>query len=313
MILCVGGTPAVQRTLFLDRLETGGVNRARKTRVTAAGKALNAARTVALLGARPFLVTFLGGDPGRFVARELDRASVPHEAVWTADDAPTRTCTTLLHDDGGVTELVEEAPPISKVDAAALEDAALRRLGDTRALCLTGSMPPGVPEDLYTTLVRAAKNASIPVLVDAQKALLRNALAERPFLVKPNLQEAAATLDLAVKDDENGAESAVTALLEAGAQWALVTRGKAGAMLGDGTGQRWRVEPPRIDAINPIGSGDVMAGGLLLALVGGASVPDASRYGTACAAAGTLSPVSGGLRPGDVDKLLRETRLVRTA
>ena len=186
--------------------------------------------------------------------------------------------------------------------------------GVNRALCLTGSMPSGAPEDLYAALVRAANAVGVPVLVDARKAFLRGALAERPFLVKPNLEEAAAALDLDLADSEEGASRAVAALLDAGARWALVTRGKAGALVvGDGGGRRWRLEPPRINAVNPIGAGDAMARGMLLALVNGASVPDASRYGTACAAAGALSPVSGGLHPGDVDKLLPETRLVRIA
>jgi tagatose 6-phosphate kinase len=151
----------------------------------------------------------------------------------------------------------------------------------------------------------------VPVLVDAQKAPLRAALAERPFLVKPNLEEAAATLDL--PNDESDARAAVSALMEVGARWALVSMGATGSLLGGGPGNLWRIEPPRVEAVNPIGSGDSMAAGLLLALQRGSTVPDAGVYGTACAAANALTSTSGEVRPADVEDLLprvKSTRLV---
>src|SRR5919202_3521777 len=128
VILCVGGTPAMQRTLRFESLQPGGVNRAYEARVTASGKVVNVAGVITALGGQALLATFLGGDPGRFVARELDEAGVPHEGVWVEDDAPTRTCATLLPDDGPVTELVEEASPVSEGDVAALEEVVARRL-----------------------------------------------------------------------------------------------------------------------------------------------------------------------------------------
>jgi tagatose 6-phosphate kinase len=309
VILCVGGTPAMQRTLRFESLQPGVVNRAYDVRVTASGKVVNAARAVTVLGGQALLVTFLGGDPGRFVARELDARGVPHEVVWTEDDAPTRTCATLIPDNGPVTELVEEALPVSERDRAALEEIVTENLREARALCLIGSFPPGVPDDFYARLTRAAREAGVRVLVDAQKAPLRAALEEAPFLVKPNLEEVAATLNLPIGEPDPRA--AVAALTDAGARWALISTGASGSLLGDDSDRLWSVEPPRVEAVNPIGSGDVMAAGLLLSLHRGASVPDAAVYGTACAAANALTPTSGEVRPDDVDGLLSRVRLTQ--
>lgn len=311
MILCVGGTPAVQRTLRFKSLEPGAVNRPYEVlRVTASGKVVNAARAVTVLGGQALLATFLGGDSGRFVAQELAARSMPHEVIWTEDDAPTRTCATLIPDDGRVTELVEEAPPVSERDVAALEEIVTKSLREARALCLMGSLPPGVHEDFYARLTVAAREVSVPVLVDAKGASL-DALAERPFLVKPNLEEAAVTLDL--PDGEPDAHAAVAALTDAGAEWALVSTGASGSLLGNDSGSLWRIEPPAVEAQNPIGSGDVMAAGLLLALGRGSTVPDAAAYGTACAAANALTPTSGEVRPDDVEALLPRVYLTRLA
>jgi len=312
VILCVGGTPAVQRTLRFKSLEPGAVNRPYEVlRVTASGKVVNAARAVTVLGGQALLATFLGGDSGRFVAQELAARSMPHEVIWTEDDAPTRTCATLIPDDGRVTELVEEAPPVSERDVAALEEIVTKSLREARALCLMGSLPPGVHEDFYARLTVAAREVSVPVLVDAKGASLDAALAERPFLVKPNLEEAAVTLDL--PDGEPDAHAAVAALTDAGAEWALVSTGASGSLLGNDSGSLWRIEPPAVEAQNPIGSGDVMAAGLLLALGRGSTVPDAAAYGTACAAANALTPTSGEVRPDDVEALLPRVHLTRLA
>jgi tagatose 6-phosphate kinase len=262
-----------------------------------------------VLGGQALLATFLGGDPGRFVARELDARGVPHEVVWTEDDAPTRTCATLIPDDGPVTELVEEALPVSERDVAALEEIVTENLREARALCLIGSFPPGVPDDFYAHLTRAAREAGVRVLVDAQKAPLRAALEEAPFLVKPNLEEVVATLHLPINEPDPRA--AVAALTDAGARWALVSTGASGSLLGDDSGRLWSVEPPRVEAVNPIGSGDVMAAGLLLSLHRGASVLNAAVYSTACAAANALTPTSGEIRPDDVDGMLSRVRLTQ--
>jgi len=322
MILVVGLSPTVQRTLrFAGSPVLGQVNRATETFVTASGKAANVARVVTLLGANARLVHVLGGEPGRWVARALEGENVPADTTWVGENAPTRTCTTLLAGDGGLTtELVEEARPLAAQHVAAVLDAARAHLasGTVRALALSGSFPAGVPEDFYATLVQAANERAVPVLVDAQRAPLQVALAARPFLVKPNREEAAATLGFALSGDaERDAETAVAALTNAGAAWALVSLGAAGSLLGEAqTGARWRITPPQrdVDAKNPIGSGDSLAAGLLFAhFVQGADVPDAAVYGTACAGANCLTWTSGVVHPEDVAALLPHVKITRLA
>jgi tagatose 6-phosphate kinase len=312
MILVVGLTPTVQRTMRFDRFVVEAVNRAKETLVTASGKGVNVARVVRLLGEQAKLVQVLGGESGRFVAVALDREGILHTTLWAEDDAPTRTCTTLLVADGPTTELVEEAAEVSPHDAALLLATAKTTLLEAKALCLSGSLPRGVPETFYADLVREAHSLGIPTLVDGQKGPLRAALAERPFLVKPNREEAAATLGLRLSGDaEADARVAVTALVAAGAQWALVSMGASGSLLGDGT-SLWRIRPPAVDVVNPIGSGDSLAAGFAVAqFLRGLLVPEAVAYGTACAAANVLTPTSGVLRLEDVTRLQPQVILMR--
>ena len=303
-ILVAGLTPTVQRTMRFDRFAMGGVNRAKETRVTASGKGVNVARIATLLGEKAKVVQILGGDSGRFVARELDRQEIPHATVWADDDAPTRVCTTLLVTDGPTTELVEEAAAVSPHDVALLLAQFKTDLMEAKILCCSGSLPPEVAPDFYARIIREAKAMGIPAIIDTQKEPLRIALGERPFLVKPNREEAAMTLRLQLSGvPEADARAAITALTNAGAQWALISMGAQGSLLGDGE-SLYRIVSPQIAAVNPIGSGDSLAAGIAVSYVRGHSVPEATVFGTACAAANALSPTSGELRPEDVDRLL---------
>src|SRR3954468_17447969 len=107
MIVCLGTTPALQRTMTFDRLRLDAVNRARSVREYASGKSINAARVVTTLG-RPVVATgFLGGDSADACRRDLDAAGIAHDFASVAPR--TRMCVTVV--DGGAgtaTELIEE-------------------------------------------------------------------------------------------------------------------------------------------------------------------------------------------------------------
>lgn len=313
MILVVGLSPTVQRTLLFDALAIGEVNRAKRVLTTASGKGINVARVLTTLGANAHLVHPLGGASGRFVADTLDAAQISHDVVWDEDDTPTRTCTTLLVANSETTELVEEATPLAFHDAQLIKAAVVNGLLQARAVCLSGSLPYGTEPELYARIVREAHAFGIPVVVDAQKEPLLAALPEGPFLVKPNSDEALRTLGISASGNaEADAQTAVSALTVAGAMWALVSMGKTGSLLGDVQGNRWRITPPDVDAVNPIGSGDSLAAGLLFAHAErGLSVPEACAFGTACAAANCLSETSGVVDPADVQSLLPRVGLTR--
>lgn len=306
MIVCVGLSPTVQKTLlFTHPLALGEVNRVRQVLVTASGKAVNVARVLCTLGGPALLIHPLGGESGRFIEHTLDEEGIPQNAIWSERDAPTRTCTTILA--GPATEMVEEAPPLTQVDATWLFDAILEALGAAQALALCGSLPPGSPSDYFARLVREARFMGVPTLLDTQRDALVDALAERPWLVKPNLREAIAALGL---PETSTAVQAAQALVAAGATWALVSEGSSGSVLVGPDIEPTRFTPPQIQVVNPIGSGDSLTAGLLLRhFITASSVPDAVAYGTACAAANCLTATSGVVIPEDVQRL--EPHVVR--
>jgi tagatose 6-phosphate kinase len=300
MILCVGLSPALQRTLlFGSPVGLGEVNRAEQTILTASGKAVNVARMATALGTPVRLVQPLGGPTGQFHAQLAERDGIQQVVVGVAP--LTRICTTLLAG-GVVTELVEECGPLPPDALKALFDASLSQLDEAQALCLSGSLPPGCPEDFYAALVRAARERNKPTLIDFQGMPLKLALTERPWLVKINRAEAATTLGLPGSTDS---ATLCGLLLQAGAEHSIVTDGAAGAMLAESSGALWHLNSPEgLDVLNPIGSGDAMNAGILTGIGQGRTLPGATRFGVACAAANCRTATSGVLDPAAVPVLL---------
>jgi len=300
MIICLGTTPALQRSMTFDRLTIGEVNRSVRSRHYASGKSINAARVIATLG-HPVLATgFLGGASGALIHRELERDHIKHDFV----DVPptTRTCVTAIDAAANTaTELVEEAAHVE----AALYDQLLHRLEQHLAkasvLVLSGSLPSAAPSGFYEACVKMAAAAHVEVILDAKGAELLAALPRHPRLVKPNRQELAQTLDLKLKDDPSTL-AAMRQLITSGARQIIITGGPRPVLCADGK-FAWRLTPPRIKPISPIGSGDAMAAGLAIAIDQGMDLSAAASFGIACAAANALTPDAGHLDPADVKRL----------
>lgn len=278
MILAVGLSPAWQQILLFDQFQTGEVNRAREAHWCASGKVLNVGRAGYALGANCRTLAMVGGSSGEEIRREFADSGI--DARWIDAETPTRVCTTILdRSTGTTTELVEESktPPIESL--ADFDAAYFAEAEQADVVVLTGSLPKGVPSDLYRSLLQGT---GCRVVLDIRGPNLLEVLPCRPFLVKPNREELGMTFGRELTSDED-VRKAVRETIELGAEWVVVTDGARPAIVGSADGV-YRVTPPRVDVVNPIGCGDCLAAGIAVGLDEGQSTLDAIRLGMAAAA-----------------------------
>jgi tagatose 6-phosphate kinase len=292
--------------MVFRKLTLDAVNRAVTTLDGVAGKSVNVAKVLKALGERPVAVAFLGGDRGEQLRAELEARGIELGFVKVA--GRTRQCTTLLDTTAGTqTELVDESQPVAAADYDELMRIIRLRVKGCRAVVMSGTITPGGPVDLYFQGTCMAREIGAFTVVDAQGAALLEALRAKPGLVKPNRSELAATLGRELKD-EAAVLSAMRQLCERGAQRVVVTSGKNPALAFDG--QRWwKVHAPRIDAVNPIGSGDAFAAGLVWRLLRGEDLGEACRWASAVGAANALTMLAGEVRRDDVELLAEKARV----
>ena len=276
MITFVGFSPAWQQVYCLGDLVPGQVHRANCSFSYASGKATNAAIVATrYTKADVCLVTVIGEAFGELFARDVARHAMETRFI---DAARTRVCTTIVADNGGGTELIENAPA-AKPQATELAIDAVRALQPTAIACC-GSLPPGVSPDVYMQVVALSNG---PTIVDATGNPLLKSLPAQPTLVKPNREELVRStgVNLTPDDPADGvkAVSAMQSLLDRGAQNVLVTNGAEPAVLMSRHGVEL-FPVPRVDhVVNTIGAGDSLTGAMLAALVAGHSLEDAVSTG----------------------------------
>jgi tagatose 6-phosphate kinase len=172
---------------------------------------------------------------------------------------------------------------------------------------MSGTIPAGGPTDLYLRGTQLAHEAGAMSVLDAQGTALVQALGAKPGLVKPNRPELAATVGRELKDEKE-LMSAMRELCERGAQRVVITAGKEPALTFDGR-SFWKIYAPRIEALNPIGSGDAFTAGLLWRLLRGEDLGEACRWASASGAANALTIMAGDVHLNDVERLVREVRV----
>ncbi len=298
-IVCVTPNVSVDRTFVVPLLLPAAVHRTGCTRAAAGGKGLNVARSLAVLGQRPLVVGMIGGHVGGHVAALAREEGI--DARWTGIRGETRTCVVIVSRETGTATVVNEAgPAVSAGEWSAFERAVLEEAGRARAVCLCGSLPPGVPAERYGALVaslRARRGAGpagpegAPVFVDAHGDALASAVAARPTAVKVNAEEAAALLRrrIVTLDDTVAAAAELGA---AGIPQVVITLGGSGAVLAH-PGGVFRAQPPDVDAVSAVGSGDAFLAGYVAAQVEGAGPVAALRCGVAAGAANAQSSWGG--------------------
>lgn len=279
-VVTFGLTPALQRVMRFARLIPDRVNRAAETLVCPAGKAVNAARAARLVAPKADLsvtaVAPLGGPSGDAAESSLQTLGIDVRRVDPGHDL--RVCVTVLEEagGGGVTELVQETPPMSPALAEQLLGLA-PAAGPAEVLVCSGTLAPGVAEDAYARAVSAFSGGT--AIVDAKGAPLIAALAAP----RPSHARRIAKLNLEELEQTVGSRD-LAALHDAGATHLIVTDGPHRVRVSDGRTVR-TVTPPEVRRVNTTGCGDCLAGVLAARLALGDDFFDAARTAVAAASA----------------------------
>jgi tagatose 6-phosphate kinase len=300
-IICCGFTPCIQRILEFQHVEKGAVNRAGKVTLGIGGKGANTTRMVKQLGGDGLLVGFAGGANGQLLEEMLTSEGVTFHHVEV--EGETRICQTLVEaGNPETTELVEEMPPITPVEwNSMLTLLHSMPLGES-IVTLSGKLPAGAPVDAYAKVASLVSRSGGRIILDAPGEPLLLALEHEPFMVKINDVELLQTV---------GSDDLIDACMQIigrGARSVLVTRGARSAFFVDER-QTLELFPPKIEAINPVGSGDAVTAGLAVALSEGETVSEILVNGMACGAANALNLISGMLTLEDVNRLRSEVRI----
>ncbi|WP_405584575.1 1-phosphofructokinase family hexose kinase [Streptomyces sp. NBC_01092] len=297
MILTVTLNTALDITYRVRSLRPHASHRVTEVTERPGGKGLNVARVLAALGHEVTVTGFAGGATGRVVQELLTATPGVVDALVPVTGATRRTIAVVDAHTGDTTQLNEPGPTVTPTEWSAFQEAYEDLLTSASAVALCGSLPPGVPVGAYAGLVRAAKAADVPVLLDTSGEALRRGVAARPDIIKPNADELA---------ELTGSHEPLRATQDArrrGARAVVASLGEAGLLAATPEG-RWRAAPPARLRGNPTGAGDAAVAGLLSGLVEKLPWPDRLTRAAALSAASVVAPVAGEFDRGAYEELL---------
>jgi tagatose 6-phosphate kinase len=285
VILCVTLNAALDVTYTVDGVRWHSGNRVTSVAERAGGKGTNVARVLAALGEDVVVTGFVAGSTGERIRRDLAAAGIAEELLNVPGES-RRTLAVFDTTAGDATGFWEPGPRVSPAGWGEFVDHYRRLLPGTEAVVLSGSAPPGLPEDAYAQLVSVAHDADIPTVLDADGTALRLGVTTRPTIVKPNQAELTATTGY--EDLLAGAEE----LLRRGAEAVVVSAGADG-LVALTPQHRWAARPPARLAGNPTGAGDACVAALARGLITDSGWPMRLADAVALSAAAVLRPLAG--------------------
>lgn len=297
VILTVTPNLALDITYDVARLIPGATHRVLRVRQRAGGKGVNVARVLRALGATPVIAGLAGGPTGTAIRAELAEAGFADVLTPIAGES-RRTVTIVSEMAGGrgpsapgrpqrdePTMCTEPGPAVSATEWAHLRARCAETAARTDVVVLSGSLPPGVPEDGYAQLIRIARDLGARTILDTSGPALLAGIAAGPDVIKPNAAELRAATGI-----EDHIEAAHTLARNGTAVVASLGPGGLLAITGDG---RWQVRPPRALSGNPTGAGDACVAALALGMANRASWPNTLVKAVAASAAAVVCPVAG--------------------
>lgn len=273
-IITVTLNPAMDKTIKVDQLQIGRINRISQVRYDLGGKGINVSKVLMAFGIKSIVTGFLGSNFAEKFKTQLMKQGIETKFFKVLDE--TRVNTKIIDVATGVcTDINEPGPYISQqvLEKFLQSFAIMCREGDI--IVLTGGASPSVPVDIYKTLTQIAKKQGAFVILDADGEYLKYGIEASPDIIKLsqyeflNLDE---TLEYATRIRDNGVEKV------------FVLLGSKGAMYLSETGTYY-ASPLEVDVISPVGAGDAMVASLVHSQIENFDDETTLRYAVACGAA----------------------------
>ena len=263
MILTVTMNPSIDISYPLEELKIDTVNRVAEVSKTAGGKGLNVTRVLAEIGDNVAATGLIGGTNGEFLLQNLHQDVRP---LFYNISGDTRNCIAVLHE-GKQTEILEAGPTITADEANGFLHHFKSLMESAEVVSISGSLPTGLPVEYYIQLVEIANQAGNKVVLDCSGAALEAVLKSdvKPTAIKPNNEELYQLLGREVSKDLAELKAVLSEPLFEGIEWIIVSLGADGAFA-----KHWdtfyKVDIPKIQVVNPVGSGDSTVAGISSAL-----------------------------------------------
>lgn len=279
MITAITFNPALDRTINVDHIIYGEVNRVGHFREDLGGKGINMGRIIGGFGIETKHITVIGQENKGTVLDLFEKDKMELEYVLVPGHTRTnmkivemgKNMTTDINEAGSEVEQDDIDKLFSIIDQAAI---------DSDFLVMGGSLAKGMPVNMYGQVAAKYKD-HCKVVIDADDDFLMEGLKGSPYIIKPNIHELENALDRELTSNEEVIEAAREIIATYGVTYVLVSMGKEGSLLVTAD-EAIKGEAIDTEVISTVGAGDSMLAGFVFGLGKGMSLKQSLAFGSAC-------------------------------
>jgi len=287
MVLIVNLNTTIDTTYLINDFKKDKIFRPEKTIKTGGGKGVNVARVLNYLKIKNKVIGFAGGFNKNFILSSLKNEKINFIPVQIKGDS--RVCTIIL-DLKNSTETVinENGPVITQNEVNKFLSAFKKELKNAEILAISGSMPKGVPFNLYADLINIAKKNKIPVILDTSKEPLFESIKAKPNILKVNKNE----IKYIYKKNYS-LKNILKDLNNKGIAIPIITIGEKGSLYLNEEKKVIRYPAETINKISTIGSGDAFTAGIIYGILNKKNITESIKAATHLAALNAMKIGAG--------------------
>lgn len=303
MITTITLNPALDKTIIVDSIEYGSVNRVQKSHFHTGGKGLNVSKVLGRLSDQTTAIGFLGEKNKGIMLALLETELIEMEFVYIPEE--TRTNTILVELVKGITTNInEDGFFVDEDHYEKLKYLVNKYANQSAYMVFSGSAPKGMNTHVYKDLIELVRDKTLTIL-DADDDLLLEGLKASPFLIKPNIHELENAFDTKLETDEEVIALSRRAIEEYGIKIVLVSMGGDGCLLVT-KDEAYKALPLPVEVRSTVGAGDSLVGGFIHGLANNLPLQECLAYGTVCGALAVTRDGVGNFEEEEVVELLKK-------
>ena len=284
MIYTITLNPALDRTIWIDKIRDDVSNRIIDERRYAGGKSIDVSKVLKNFGVDNIALGFVGGFAGRELEGRLLNEGIQTDFIRVSGETRTNI---ILHekDTGRQLSFNARGPEILPSELMQFVEQ-IESLPCPDVVTIGGSLPLGVSPEIYRKIITLVGRCRARVVLDVDGLGLLSGIKAHPNIIKPNIHELSELVghELKEMDEIIGAAREIN---QGGVEVVLVSMGAKGILL-VAKGVECVAIPPEVKVENTIGAGDSAVAGFVYGLVNGKDLRESLVLAAAAGTATTL-------------------------
>ncbi len=293
-VATITANPAIDRILEVDGFVVGQPQKSSDSTRFPAGKGVNVSRAVASMG-HPTVTIGIVGEHDFWFFQELESDLLTTRFLPTQGE--TRENFTIIDRQAKTTtHITSPGLNFNPTWLDHLLNFIRTEVERDDIVCLSGSLPPGAPANLYVDLIEECATKGPRVILDTSGDPLKQGVLAKPFMIKPNLRELEEMVGRRLSEESEILDAA-RAIADTGIETVVVSRGSDGVIVVNGRTMECHkakvVVPSAQSFLGAVGCGDSLVAGFAVGLARDLDPIECIRLATASAAANLFTQCPG--------------------